>query len=354
MNILRLSRILAFLAMFAWLLLLLPQPNTLIVAGAVALLTLPVFRWFRARMNMVCSLSIYFMLLALCVILPTAFVTVLVAPQAVSGYKTILAWSSDGFALPPFIMEHVDTVYAYLIKIPNLEQAMQEISNNFHEILNSSMRIFVSGSISFAGNTLNLIFQIFLVIFIAGLAVLYAPTLRKLTIRVSTLPPISIDRFIYALRSAVQSIVLGFIFVSLTQGLLTGLGLAIFGVRDVAFWSMIAIFCAIIPIFGTALVWVPMAFTAWINGEIGNAIGIVAWGMLVVAGSDNFLRPYMLKTGIQTSIIVLLLAIICSLIAFGPIGVILGPMLVAFAIQAVYESDYLYKQAHQKQTKILP
>ena len=347
----RLARILAFLAVLGWGLLLLPQFNAVIIAGAIASLTLPMYRWLRARMRMVLALSIYFGVLALCVILPLILLTVLVAPQAVTGYRTILLWSSKGFELPPFIEEYKDEIYAMLIKIPGFETVALEMSQNIKAMLSSLVTALVSGSIGFAGSTVNLLFQIFLVVFMSGLTVVYAPTLFKLTCRISTLPEESVDRFTLAFSSAVRSIFLGIFFVAFVQGILTGMGLFIFGVQDAAFLTLIAIFCGVIPIFGTAIVWVPMAITLWVNGSVGSAIGLVAWGMIVVAGSDNFLRPYCLKTGIRTSIIVLFLAIISSVIAFGPIGIILGPVIVAFGIQAVKESDFLLKKAAEKKIK---
>ena len=344
----RLARILALLAVLGWGLLLLPQFNAVVIAGAIASLTLPMYRWFRARMRMVLALSLYFGVLAFSVIFPLILLTVLVAPQAVTGYKTVLLWSSKGFKLPPFIEEYKEEAYSMLLKIPGFESVALELSQNIKDMLSSLVSALVSGSIGFAGNTVNLLFQIFLVVFMSGLTVVYAPTLYKLTCRITTLPEESVDRFIYAFNSAVRSIFLGIFFVAFVQGILTGIGLYIFGAQDAAFLTLLAIFCGVIPILGTAIVWAPMATMMWVNGSVGSAIGLVAWGMIIVAGSDNFLRPYCLRTGIRTSMIVLFLAIISSVLAFGPTGIILGPVLVAFGIQAVHESDFLIKKATDK------
>lgn len=184
-----------------------------------------------------------------------------------------------------------------------------------------------------------------MIIFLAGLAVVYAKTCYKLAVRITGLPQECIDRFIIALQRAVRSIFLGIFFVAFVQGILTGIGFFIFGVNDAAFWGLAAMICAVIPILGTALIWMPIAITVWVGGSFYSALGIVLWGIIIVAGADNFLRPYCLQKGIKTSIIVLFFAIICSIIAFGPIGLILGPTLVALGIQAVEESDYLLRKA---------
>jgi predicted PurR-regulated permease PerM len=101
------------------------------------------------------------------------------------------------------------------------------------------------------------------------------------------------------------------------------------------------VFCAVIPLAGTALVWLPIAVYLWAVDSLASALMLVAWGSIVVAGSDNLLRPYFLTTGIEASMVVLLLSIICSLAVFGPVGVIAGPVMVALALQAMKESELL-------------
>jgi predicted PurR-regulated permease PerM len=71
---------------------------------------------------------------------------------------------------------------------------------------------------------------------------------------------------------------------------------------------------------------------------------LLAWGSIIVTGADNLLRPYFLSTGIEASMIVLLLSIICSIAVFGPVGVIAGPVMVALALQAEKESLLLSKR----------
>ena len=60
-----------------------------------------------------------------------------------------------------------------------------------------------------------------------------------------------------------------------------------------------------------------------------------------MAGSDNLVRPYLLKTGIEAPMFVLLFSILCSMALLGPVGLVAGPVLVAFAVQAFKESDRL-------------
>lgn len=338
-----LAILLAVLAVFAWGLLLLPQLNSVIIAAAIGSLTLPLYRYLRARSSMAVAISIYFAILTLAIVLPLLLIMILVTPQAVSGYQTILKWISSGLVLPDFIGSYKADILDFFHEIPWFEQVTTELSTYIKNFLSQLVTVLVSGSIGFAGTTVHLLFQLFLVIFMSGLAVIYAPTFYKLTCRITTLPVECVTRFSLAFDNAVRSIFLGIFFVAFIQGILTGIGMYIFGAKDTAFLTLLAICCAVVPIFGTALVWFPVATMLWMGGSTNAALGLVTWGVIIVAGADNFLRPYCLKTGINTSIIVLLFAILTSVIAFGPIGIILGPVLVAIGIQAVRESDYLMR-----------
>ena len=82
---------------------------------------------------------------------------------------------------------------------------------------------------------------------------------------------------------------------------------------------------------------------------ITSALLLVVWGVVIVSGADNILRPYFLKTAIEAPMMVLLLSIICGLAVFGAVGLIAGPVLVAFAQQAMKESDLLLSEKYRNE-----
>ena len=334
------ARVLMVLAILSWGLILSPYKQTTILAGALACLTLPIYRWIRARYGSTLSLSLYFIFLALCFLVPIAAITILVTPQAVAGYKSIIEWGSNDFVLPQSVENFFNEAHTLLLNVPGYQSILTELLENFQNLLNAITKTLISGGLDFAGTTVNTLWQIILMIILAALGVVYAPTLRRIAVRIFALPEESLSRFILAIYNALRSVFIGILFVAGMQGALLGIGLFIFDVPQSAFWALLASICAIIPMIGTSIIWLPLSIVTWVQGSIGNAIGILLWGGIIVSFSDNLIRPYFLKTGINTSVIVLFLAIICGLAAFGIIGLILGPVLVAIAIQAMYESDY--------------
>ena len=335
------ARVLALLALGAWCCIFWSYPVTVFMAGAISCLTLPVYRWLRARMSRLKSSVCYAVGLSFCLILPFTIVTLLITPQAVSGIRRLSAWRASGWAISPELADYLDEVKLWISKIPGLNDWFDQIGENFDTYVNTGLKTLVSGGIGLAGGTMTAIWLLCLFVVLSTLGVIYAPAIRRMILRITRLPEDSFNRITLALRHAFRSVFIGILFVAVMQGTLTGIGLRIVGVSDPAFWGLIATFAAVIPVVGTALVWGPLAIMLWVTVSPGAAIGLVAWGTIVVAGSDNLVRPYLLKTGIEAPMFVLLFSILCTMALLGPVGLVAGPVLVAFAVQAFKESDLL-------------
>ena len=211
-------------------------------------------------------------------------------------------------------------------------------------MVNAVVKTVLSRSLNLAGDTMGMVWALCIFVVFTCLIVVYAPAIRRVLLLALPGYADMVDRFGHVLHNASRSVFIGIVFVPLIQGTLTGIALGFLDVPDPAFWGLLAVFCAVIPLAGTALVWLPISVYLWATDSLASGLMLVAWGCVVVAGSDNLLRPYFLTTGIEASMIVLLLSIICSLAVFGPVGVIAGPVMVALASQAVKESELLSKK----------
>jgi predicted PurR-regulated permease PerM len=142
------------------------------------------------------------------------------------------------------------------------------------------------------------------------------------------------------LEQAVYSIVGGSLVVSVIQGILTGIGFALFRVPDPTVWGTMAAVAALIPGVGTALVIVPGILYLFVTGSTGNAIGLLIWGLLAVGLIDNLLGPLVVNRGIKIHPFVILLSVLGGLSFFGIVGFILGPLIIAFlfALLEIYKS----------------
>ena len=336
-------RLLALLALGVWLLMLSPYPATAFLAGGVACFTLPFYRWLQARLRRVPSVIVYASALSLCVLVPLAVLTILIAPQTLAGVRRLNAWKHSGWAISPELTAHIEKTKAWLMEVPGVDSWLAEIGDNINDIINSTAKFLVTGSIGMAGSTVSAIWLVVLFVILTVLAVVYAPIFHKITLRLTRLPEDSLGRFIDTLRSAFRAVFVGILLIAVIQGALCGIGFKLMGIAEPAFWGLLATILAAIPLVGPALIWFPMAIVLWLTGSPYTAVGISLWCIFVVTASDYLIRPYLLKTGIKASTFVLLLSIMCGIAVFGPVGLVAGPVLVAFAHQSIQESDFLAK-----------
>lgn len=149
------------------------------------------------------------------------------------------------------------------------------------------------------------------------------------------------DEFIISrLKTAVSAAVKGNLTIGLIQGVLTGVGFAIFGVPNAVLWGSVAVISAFLPGIGTALVITPAIIFLFITGNTFGAIGLLVWGVTAVGLVDNFLGPRLVGRGMQLHPLMVFIAILGGLAFFGPLGFLLGPlaMSVCLALIEIYAS----------------
>lgn len=333
--------ILYIAATLAWVVLLWPYPFTIFMAGSLSCVTFPIFQALQRRFPGPKALALYIGGLCLAIILPLSILALLVAPQAAAGLNTLQKMREANFKLPPSWQEYLLDIKVRLSTIPGVEKILQDFQENFDTLLSKTIGTIVSGGFGIVGSTFTALWLMFLFITLTVMCTAYASQLRSVSLVLFRLPAAMFDRFVAVVRGALRGVILGVVLVALTQGLLCGIGFAVAGVKQPAFWGLLATFVAPIPVVGTALVWIPLCLTLWFTGSTFAAVGLALWGIVAVGGVDNILRPLFLKQGINAPLFVLVLSILCGMASFGPVGLILGPVLVAFSLQAVKEGETL-------------
>ena len=136
-------------------------------------------------------------------------------------------------------------------------------------------------------------------------------------------------------RDAISAIVFGTLVVAVVQGALGGVMFWILGLPAPILWGSIMAVLAILPLFGAALVWVPAALFLAIDGDWGKAILLTAWGTIVVGLIDNLLLPVLVKNRLRVHTVMVFIAVLGGLFAFGATGAVLGPLILAIALALV-------------------
>lgn len=169
--------------------------------------------------------------------------------------------------------------------------------------------------------------------FIALIATFYffrdGKTFTKYLVEVSPLSDAEDVVILKRLARSVRSVALGTVFVALIQGTLTAVGLSLFGFERAILWGTVAAFGALVPGIGTSIVFIPSIIYLIATGAYPIAIGVAIWGVLAVGLIDNLLGPYLMSRGATLHPLFILLAVIGGIAFFGPIGFVLGPVILS-------------------------
>ena len=146
------------------------------------------------------------------------------------------------------------------------------------------------------------------------------------------------DRGVFLLDLAantVRGVVYGILGTALVQAVMAGVGFVIAGVPGAGVLTLLTFFLSIVPM-GPPLVWIPAAFWLFHQGSTGWGIFMVIWG-IGVSSIDNFVKPWLISRGSDMPFLLILFGVLGGAIAFGFIGVFLGPTLLAVGYRIVQE-----------------
>ena len=126
----------------------------------------------------------------------------------------------------------------------------------------------------------------------------------------------------------VRGVVIGILGTALAQGVLMAIGLWMAGIKAGPLLGLVTFFLSPVPI-GPPLVWIPAGLVLMNQGATGWGIFVLVWGFLVVSSVDNVLKPFLISRGSDLPFALVLIGVLGGAVAFGFIGVFLGPVLLA-------------------------
>jgi predicted PurR-regulated permease PerM len=136
--------------------------------------------------------------------------------------------------------------------------------------------------------------------------------------------------------ATVRGVVLGILGTALVQGVIAAIGFWIAGIAAAPLLGLLTFVASPVPI-GPPLVWVPAGLWLINEGQTGWGIFVLLWGMLAVSTIDNVIKPLIISRGSVLPFLLVLLGVLGGVVAFGFIGVFLGPVLLAVAYVLVLE-----------------
>lgn len=137
-------------------------------------------------------------------------------------------------------------------------------------------------------------------------------------------------------KNTMIGVVYGMMGTAVAQGTLAGIGFAIAGVPAPVFLGFATFICSFLPM-GAPIIWIPAAIYLFAQGATGMGIFMVLWGLLLISSIDNVIRPYFISLGSDLPLLVTLLGVFGGILAFGFIGLFIGPTLLAVAYTLIIQ-----------------
>lgn len=306
------------------------RPLAGLIGWSIILLVLlyPAFRWTTTRLRLNRAIA--------ALLISTVCMLVLLGPATWLGLSLATSLrslaqrlgSGDLMIPPPF--EPVkrlpligDKIYElWHLASTNLRAALIQIAPQLRPI--SSRLLFLAGNAGIG------MLEFMGAIAMTSFLFIPAPSLAKSTRQiVSRLGTGRGDEFIDLVGSTIRNLARGVIGVAMAQALLAGIGLIVAGVPGAGLISLLVLILGIIQI-GSAIVIVPVLIWCFLSMSTMAAI-LLATYLLPVSLMDNFLRPLIMSRGLKTPMLVILIGLIGGALAYGLIGLFLGPIVLAVA-----------------------
>ncbi|OIP78427.1 MAG: hypothetical protein AUK16_00210 [Parcubacteria group bacterium CG2_30_44_11] len=296
-----------------------PFVSALALSAIIVTICYPMYTkvlWFMPRKNETLAALLTTLLVIGIIFVPLFFLTSSLLNEALSIYSQSNA-KAGGFEKGIIDLENQLQLY-----VPNLEL-------NTAEYVKQSAGWLATQLGAIFASTATTIFLFFISIIGSFYLFKDGRSFTKQVLRISPLPDNQDELIISRLAIAVRSVATGTLMVALIQGTLTGFGLWLFGFERVVLWGTLASIGALIPGVGTTIIFIPSVIYLIVTEAYGSAIGLAIWGVLAVGLIDNLLGPYLMSRGNTLHPFVILLAVLGGMSVFGPIGFIVGPVVVS-------------------------
>jgi predicted PurR-regulated permease PerM len=258
-------------------------------------------------------------ILILLIVLPIWFFTPMVIDQV---FKVYLSAQKTDFVV---ILKQIFPSFF------SSQQFSTEIGGMMHTFVVNTANSLLNALSEVITNFASLALQVLVILFT------FYFTLRdkeQLGDYVKSLSPFSKDiehkLFKYS-KDITASVLYGQVLIGIIQGIILAIGLFIFGVPNALLLSIVAIIAGILPILGPMAVWIPVLVYLLVVGNTGSAIGILVFG-LIASNIEHILRPMFISRMTQLHSGIVLIGMIAGLFLFGVLGLIIGPLILAYLI----------------------
>ncbi|MCX2745346.1 AI-2E family transporter [Mangrovivirga sp. M17] len=271
------------------------------------------------------SAAITLVLFVLIILLPFAALMVVVIEQAVSAVQLAGPWLSKYAEQPGVIVTELEKIPIVHKVFPDNEKLAGTVGN----VVKGLGNFIIDGLQSFSSGTANFIFSFFIFLFTFYYFLINGKSYLEQFLYYLPLKNDEEKTLLTKFVKVTKATLKGTLLIGVIQGVLGGIGMAIAGIPNVIFWSVVMVIFSIIPALGTAIVWVPAVIYLFIIGDTTPAIILGIYCVVVVGNIDNLIRPKLVGKDAGLPDLMILFGTLGGLAIFGIAGIIIGPLVAA-------------------------
>jgi predicted PurR-regulated permease PerM len=313
-----------------------PFFSAILWAAILTYTTWPVHEWLRARLRLgrMTAASLMVLIVAVVVVLPLA----LAAPGGADDAKNlrVLVQTALAAGLP--------SAPAWLADVPLVGQTVSDLWNSWAADLSQLVAFFkpyfgivaeegLSLLLGLANGVLSFVLALLVAFFFYAAGERLAAVLHALLARIAGERA---QRLVAVTGATIRGVVYGLLGTAVVQGILTTLGLWGAGIPRPLLLGVVAGGLSVLPI-GAPVVWVPAALWLLANDHVLRGAILIVYGIVFISGSDGVIRPFFIARGAQLPFLLTFLGVLGGALAFGLLGVFVGPVLLGVGFTLVKE-----------------
>ncbi|MCL2789505.1 MAG: AI-2E family transporter [Desulfobulbus sp.] len=300
------------------------------MAGIFAAILSPAHRWLAGKIGGRENLASLLVIvgIVLLVLIPLSLLIGVVVGQAISISQSVSPWVQSFIHEPTAMTGYLESIPYYKQLFPYraliIEKTGQVVGNLSTFLINSLSAVTMQ--------TVNAVFSSVIMLYVMFYFLVMGEALLIKILYFLPLHDHDERRLLHRFTSVTKATLKGVLIIGTLQGCICGAAFALVGIQGPVFWGTVMAVTSIIPLFGTAIVWLPALMILALKGELLSVIILAVLCGAVSSNLDNILRPRLVGKDTEMHDLFVLFGTLGGISLFGILGIILGPIIAALFI----------------------
>ena len=327
-----------------------PFVTSILWGGILCYSTWPLFLWLDKKLKGRRTLTALLMTILSAVVLITPFLIVSIsfAENIQFLVNSIVEWWQSGFPPAPKWVKEIpvagDIINSYWHELATHTGKFNEIMKKTLS-LTQVQNFFVGRSLDLGYGIVQLSMSVFIAFFLyrdgEEIIAIISEGMKKIIGQQT-------QHYLAVTGKTIKGVVYGIIGTAMVQGMLAGYGFWITPLSSPLFLALLTFIMALVIPGGPAIIWACAAFWLLFEGKTGWSIFMLCYGFFIISSVDNIIRPYLISRESNMPFVLIFFGVLGGLIAFGFIGIFLGPTLLVIGYSLLHEWISLKKSSAPK------